>query len=138
MITMALNRDAEVVQWTSETYGVPYWPANLAIGLHDDRNLIVGSVLFHYYNGSNVELSFYGKNILTRQLARILALICIRHFNVNRVSVRTLKKRKRFVRGLLKLGFKVEGVARKYYGPTDGESAVLLVMFRDGIERFAK
>ncbi len=134
---MAFSNQEAVASWTAQTFNIPNYPVNMALGIYDPDGLIIGSVLFQDFNGSNVEISIFGDNVLTRDIIKKLALICLNHFRVNRLSARTLKKRKRLIRGLMKLGFKFEGVSRKYYGPTDAESAVRLVAFRDGLKRMA-
>lgn len=98
----------------------------MAVGLVDVlTGLLKGAVTFHDYNGSNVELSYWGPNSITRGAIKGLALFCFNSLKVNRVTVRTPRRNKAVTRGLPKLGFRAEGLLRRYYGPHRNDDAVI-------------
>ena len=133
--------DAAVASWYYEGMGYPYYKYDHAVGLidHPAGNL-VGAVLFHYWNGQDVEISYYGYRTMTLGIIRALARFTLATFNPSRVTVKTSKRNKQLIRGLQKLGFKLEGMQRRYYGPQDinRNIAVRLVMFKEQGEVLAK
>ena len=109
---------------------------NMSIGVIDTRNdHLVGAAMFYYWNGCNVELNYYGPGTPTLGIARTLAIIALRKFNVTRATLRTSCANNVIVRGMKKLGFVEEGTERDFYGI--GKDAQRLVIFRDGLTRLA-
>lgn len=111
-----------------------------AIGLVDGDRNIVGVVLFHGYNGFNVEISYYGKGLMLPGVIRYIASYVLATFNASRLTATISKRHKRLFRSLQKLGFALEGTQRRYYGKRDctRNVGVRLVMFREKIEHLAK
>ncbi len=77
-----------------------------------------------------------GPPIIMRCLARYTLLM----FNASRITVNTSKKNKRFIRSLIRFGFKLEGTSRRFYGLEDNNrnTAVRFVAFREDIEQVAR
>jgi RimJ/RimL family protein N-acetyltransferase len=134
---LVFNHDNEIANWTWQAFNMPPAPVNLAIGIIDETGTVVGSAIWQDFNGSNVEFSYYGKGTLKRGVVRAIASITLNRFNANRMTVRTMKKRKALLRSLPKIGFRFEGVMKQYYGPTEGETAVRFVLFKPDLERLA-
>lgn len=111
-----------------------------AIGLVDNNCNIVGGVFLHSYNGHNVDISYYGKNTMTLGVIRTLAQFIIKTFDASRLTAVTNKRNKQFVRALQKIGFKMEGAQRCYYGKQDTtrNTGIRLVLFRDKLDVLAK
>lgn len=111
-----------------------------ALGLLNRDGRLAGAVLFHHYNGSNVEMSYYGPNTATLGVFRCLMRFILLEFDASRLTVVTNKRNRRNIKGFQKLGFRLEGVSRCYYGKRDcaRNTAVRFVMFRDMIEKIAK
>ncbi len=132
--------DEQIAHFVFSTYCLTHMKFDRALGVIDNNGKLVGGVLFQHWNGPNVEISYYGKGTMTLGVIRCLAQFGIEVFSPARCTVNTSKRNKRFIRALLKLGFKVEGVARCYYGDVDcaRNTAVRLVIFRDGINRLAR
>lgn len=137
--SLLIGEDNLVATWAFETYKVFPIPINKAIGITDKDGKLAGAAIFHYYNGICVELSYYGKNTITVGVARALARVAVGVFNASRVTVITSKRNRSLMRGLLKIGFKLEGHQRCYYGPEDTNSntGVRFVMFRERINELA-
>ncbi len=110
-----------------------------AVGLIGPKGLC-GAALFHYWNGHNVELTYLGYDTITVGVLRGLARFAICTFNPSRVTVVTAKRNKRLIRTLQRVGLKVEGTQRCYYGPVDcvRNTGVRLVMFRDELNALAR
>lgn len=130
---LILDQDELVVDWAFTTFNIFRMPYNKAIGIIDEKGEIVGSILFQNYNGVNVELSYYGfYRTITPSIVKVIAKIAVGVFNVARLTVVTSKRNRRLINGLLKLGFKVEGTQRCYYGheDTNRNTGVRLVVFK--------
>lgn len=131
--------DEQIANFVFSTYCRFAMKFDRALGLVDSQGTVVGGVLFQHWNGPNIELSYYGKRTLTPGIIRCIAQFAVKEFNPARCTVNTSKRNKRLIRALLKLGFKVEGVARCYYGVDDcaKNTAVRMVMFRERINQIS-
>jgi RimJ/RimL family protein N-acetyltransferase len=132
--------DEEVAHWLFKIYEWPAFKFNKAIGLVDSEGILIGAVLYHNWNGNNVEIAYYGKGTMTLGIYRSLARYAILQFDASRLSAITSKKNRQLIKGLMKTGFKFEGTSRCYYGKQDcnRNTGVRLVAFRDVLERVAK
>lgn len=131
--------DETVAQHLFTSYGWKPFKYDRAVGLISNGKL-QGAVLFHCYNGSNVELSYYGNATMTSGVVRTIARFIIHTFNPSRLTVLTSKRNKRFIRSFQRLGFKLEGTQQRYYGARDcnRNTAVRFVMFRERIDVIAR
>ena len=131
--------DAVVADYLFKSYGSKPFKYDRAVGLLISGNL-QGAVLFHYFNGFNVEMSYYGKSTMTAGVVRTIARYIICTFSPSRLTVMTSKRNKRYIRAFQRLGFKLEGTQRCYYGERDCNRniAVRFVMFRDRIDEIAR
>jgi RimJ/RimL family protein N-acetyltransferase len=136
---LLLGEDSVIASWTFSTFNIFNAPINKALGIVDSKGQVVGSVLFQNFNGVNVELSYYGPRTLTYGIVKAIARVTVGCFNAARLTVVTSKRNKRLMRGLLKIGFKLEGVQRCYYGHEDNNrnTGVRFVMFRDRLSALA-
>ncbi len=131
--------DEHVAQAAFKTLGWTPFKYDRAIGLVVNGNL-QGAVIFHCFNGNNIDLSYYGKATLTAGVVRTIAKFILHAFNPSRLTVMTSKRNKRYIRSFQRLGFKLEGMQRCYYGHKDcnRNTAVRFVMFRERIEQIAR
>lgn len=132
--------DEQVASYIFDLYKQPPMKFDKAIGLVSHEGKLLGGILFQCWNGHNVELSYYGDGTMTPGIIRCIARISLTTFNVSRVTVTTGKRNKRFIKSLQKIGFRLEGAQRCYYGARDctRNTAVRFVMFRDRIEQIAR
>jgi RimJ/RimL family protein N-acetyltransferase len=132
--------DEQVAKWTYSYWNAFALPYNKAIGLVDNEGNLIGGVLFQNWNGPNIELSYYGEKTMTPGIVRAIARVALNEFDVARITALTSKKNRRFIRGLFKLGFRLEGMQRCFYGKRDcnRNTAVRCVAFREQIEKVAK
>lgn len=128
-----IGDDLRVYQWVVDVYKIYAKPFNKTVGIVDDKGNLLGAAIFHNFNGFSLELSYYGKRTLSVGIVRALSRIAVGCFNASRVTVVTSKKNKALMRGLLKIGFRLEGAQRCYYGHDDNarNTAVRFVLFRD-------
>ena len=138
-IGLLLHHDAFVAQYLFKNHVSPPMGYDQAVGIMVDGQL-AGGILFQGWNGSNVELSYYGTGTMTPGIIKCLARILISTFNVSRVTVHVNQRNRSFLRSLQRLGFGVEGTQRRFYGRTDirRNTAVRLVMFRERLEKLCQ
>lgn len=137
---LLLGDDDKVANWAFSTFGFYPTRVDRALGIIDSNKALVGAILFQNYNGTNVELSYYGPHTLTPGIVKAIAKVAIVEFNAARVTVVTSKKNKRLMRVLQRFGFKLEGAQRRYYGHRDcaRHVGVRFVMFREEIDKIAR
>lgn len=138
--SLLFGMDSMVAQALFQKYGWPMFEYARAVGIMDEQKQLVGVALWHNWNTANVDFSYYGHGTLTMGLVRALARYAITEFDASRVTVLVMKKRKRYLKTVLKFGFKCEGVQRCYYGKQDNmrNTAVRLVLFREELEKLAR
>lgn len=137
MNRLIFGHDAEIAAWAFRTFQRIPTPCVMAIGIIDPAGAVKGAVLFQEWNGCNIELSWFGPNTVTRGILRQVMTVVLDKFNVQRVTVRTMRRNKALVRSLPKLGWKYEGMMPGFYGPARGDAAVVFGLYRDGIARLA-
>lgn len=137
---LLIGHDAAVASYLFAFYSQPQMHYDRALGLIGSGGSLVGAVLFHNWNGANVEISYYGHNTMTPGILRCLARFIINEFDPARLTATTSKKNKQFMRSLQRFGFKLEGAQRCFYGKHDcvRNTGVRFVMFRDRLEQIAK
>ncbi len=132
------GQDARVAAWMFEVSGSAPMLYNLAVGLSEDGGeTLSGGIMFTNFNGSDVEVHFYGPGLLKSRAVRTIFYIAATTFNVNRLTVHTRKLH--MARGCIKLGAEYEGRIKRLYGPSDDEcdSGWRFVFWRERIEKLA-
>lgn len=138
---LLLDRAEDIQAWVFETYQRRLMKYDLVIGVLDDESKnLVGAMMFYGFNGSNVNLDYYGENSLTPGIVRTICYIVIYDFNASRLTVVTSQKNKRLIRSLKHIGFRIESYKKYYYGPTDTRKhvGVELVAYKDAICRVGR
>lgn len=135
---LLLGDDARVAAWAFGTFQLHPTPYNGAIGIVDSDGKIVGAGLYQNFNGANIEGSYYGRSTLTAGIVRALIKGALA-FDPSRLTVVTAKKNRKLIRALQRIGFRLEGAQRRYYGSRDcpRNTGVRLVMFREDMDRMA-
>ncbi len=139
-IGLLLDSDALVAEKLFASYGQAQYKYDKCLGLVHATRGLVGAALLHNWNGSNVELSYYGENTLSCGVIRCLARYIVCTFDPSRLTVTVGKRRKRFQRALMRLGFRLEGTQRCYYGKRDctRNTGIRFVMFRVRLDELAR
>lgn len=133
------NHDDAVAVAVFNYYGSPPLKYDKCLGIVKGE-ILVGGIFFTNWNGFNVELGYYGEKTLTLGVVRMIARYSIATFDPSRLSITTSKRNRQLIAALLRMGFKLEGIQRCYYGKEDTRrnTGVKLVMFRDRLEQIAK
>ena len=130
------GHDKVVADWASKQFAKPlqnwYW----ALGIIDKDGILVGAATFHDYNESNVELCFWGPDTLRLNIVRGIMAFCFHTLKVNRITCRTPRQNKVVIQGLPKLGFRMEGVMKHYYGPVKRLDAIMFGLLKADSVRF--
>src|SRR5277367_6087947 len=125
--------DEAVAKWLFEWLQRPLYKYDRAVGIVNSSGALVGAVLYQNWNGPNVEISYYGKKTLTLGIVRCLARYTLTSFDPARLTAITSKRNRQFMKALQKLGFRLEGIQRCYYGKRDcnRNTGVRFVAFRE-------
>lgn len=136
---LLVGEDKLIAGWAFKNFNIAPYPVDRAVGIVDQDGKLLGAALFHFCTGYNVELSYYGPRTLTVGIVHILATITAEMFNASRCTVVTSKRNRRLMKSLVKLGFRLEGTQRCYFGHKDNarNTGVRFVMFRDRINQLA-
>lgn len=139
-IGLLLGSDAAIAEKLFASNKQPQYKYDRCVGLVDNSKGLVGAILFHNWNGSNVELSYYGHGTLTLGVIRCLARYINCTFDPSRLTVTVSKRQKTLQRSVQRLGFKLEGTQRCYYGKIDctRNTGIRFVMFRDRLDVLAR
>lgn len=133
---LVTGADHIVAEWAQDRLGPMLFSSYRAFGVADDDGQLRGAMLFHDYNGSNIEITIYGPGCIRR------ALICYAFdyaFRVNRaerLTARTRRGNARMRKMLPKLGFIYEGTSKHYYGPNRGDDALNYALFPPAAARW--
>lgn len=136
---LLFGQDTIVAKWVFHTFNLYEMPFNQAIGIVSPQGVLVGGILFHNFNGVNVELAYYGPGTMTLGIIRSIAKIALKTFNAARLTVVTSKRNRRFINAMLKLGFRLEGTQRCYFGhdDTNKNTGVRLALFKEQLTLIA-
>ncbi len=135
---LVLGQDAAIAEWAKDKYDCGLPACTHALGIVDSAGNIRGAATLHYYGGANIELCYWGPRTVTRGIARQIAHICFYGLRASRVTCRTQRSNKIVTRHLSKLGFRYEGLARHYYGPSKQQDAVLFGITLDDAARLLR
>lgn len=137
---LLIGDDERVASWAFSTFQRYPTRVDRALGvLGPDKNLI-GAILLQNFNGTNIELSYYGPHTLSLGIVRAIARIIVLEFNAARLTVVTTKKNKHLMRSLQRFGFCLEGAQRRYFGHRDCSRnvGIRFVLFREEIDKIAR
>jgi hypothetical protein len=134
-VELLYGHDAVVIAWVERRYGFKFVPPCVALGIGDGSE-IVGAVLWNDFSGPNIEGSCVGEaRCFTRSIIREAFRYPFVQLGCQRVTVH-IRRSNAKVRGLaLRLGFRPEGLMRRYYGDDD---AAVYGLLRAEAERWVR
>ncbi len=112
-------------------------PPYVAIGGVDNGELVIGAV-FNNWNKANLDISLYGPGAITRGAIRAIYHYVFKQSKATRLSAITRRSNKLMRQKLHKLGFREEGVSKRYFGPRRADDAFRYVLFPQDAERWMK
>ena len=124
------DQDGSIAAWLFSTAQWTPMLHNVMLGLVDEDGTLKGAAMFTGYNGTDVELHFYGPGLITKRIFRQLAQLSFGFFNVARLTIKT--RNPDMIRACTKFGGVFEAKLKRIYGPTDDEenTAHQFVFFR--------
>jgi hypothetical protein len=134
---LLVGEDEYVANWSNTFFNVFPIKYDRVIGVIDEERSLVGAIFFHNFNGVNVELGYYGPKTLSLGIVRSICRIVISEFKASRLTVVTSRRKKHLIKSLIKIGFRIEGVQRRFYGDRDchRNTATRLVAFHEDVCR---
>lgn len=133
---LVFGHDAEVGAWAAEKLNIPLSPPYVAIGVADNGEL-KGAAVYNNWNRWQVELSFYGPGCINRQVIRAFLLAYpFDDLGAGRLTARTRRSNKLMQRLFPRFGFEMEGVLKRFYGPTKADDAFMYRLDRQAAERW--
>lgn len=122
---LLFGHDQTVADWVSKKWGKPIPPWYFAIGILDKEGILKGGATFHNFNGSNIELCYYGPQTFSKDVVKGINQFVFGHLKANRLTISVPRKNKLLVKSVARMGFKVEGVLRHFYGPYNRDDAIV-------------
>lgn len=137
---LLLACDEQVAAQLFAAHKQPAFKFDRCLGLIDNDKKLIGAILFHDWNGFNIELSYYGEKTLSPGIIRCIARFIICTFDASRLTVVVSKRRRKLMRSLQRFGFKLEGHQRCYYGKQDNarNTGIRFVLFRERLDQLAR
>ncbi len=122
-----------IAEWFGRNVGKEQHPPYSAMGWEDERGLI-SAVLFNDFNGSNIEFHMVGKN--SRQLIRSILRYAFVQLDVQRLTAKPARSNPHMRDVLKRIGFELEGVMKRYYGPKPSDDAFVFRLDRYRAEKW--
>lgn len=129
-MNLLFGHDKTVADWASKQFGSPLRNWYFALGVIDSAGALVGAASFHDFNGSNIELCWYGPGAMTPTILRGLMKFAFIDLKCARVTARTPRQNKAVTRALPRFGFNCEGVAKHYFGPVKRLDAIMFGLLK--------
>lgn len=133
---LLFGHDTAVADFVGRINGKPFHEPYTAIGLTRADGQLIGGFVFTGYTGDCVEMSLAGPATISRSSWAMVADYVFRQMGCSRLQVHTRKdNNKRVKRTATRLGFHMEGTARRYYGDHD---ALVYSLTADQLPKFRR
>jgi len=109
-----------VVPYVSDATGHQYTRVCGSIGIVSDSGRLMGGILLTDYTGHGVDMTIAGRGCLNSDVWFIVGECVFGKLGCERLSITTARSNKMVRRLAPKVGFRYEGIARRYYGTEDG------------------
>jgi len=113
------GHDARVIEWASQLMDGEIGNPQVAHGVIDKDGSLIGALIYGEYDGHNVEMSFTGTRGFTPSVLKFIFEYPFNELKCGRMWARIRKSNKKMKKLLPRVGFKFEGVERKYYKDED-------------------
>lgn len=123
--------------WYANKLKFDFSPPFSAVGFLNE-NGIQGAALFSDYNGSNIEMHYYGPRCVTRQNFKVVLDYVFNQLKCNRFTVKPYRKDKILIDIVKRLGFIYEGELKNYYGIKSEEDAIIYYMTKIEANKWIK
>lgn len=132
------GQDQVVADWAGQAFGKPFLQPLSAFGITEADGLLKGAVIFNDFQGknANIEMTYFGPGTISRGIIRALAAYAFIQNNVSRVTCKTRRDNVIARKILPRLGFKFEGVLKRYWGTEKGSDALIFMLDRNSAKRW--
>lgn len=119
------GHDEVVAQWTREKMGLALHPPYTALGVIDHEGTLRGSLVFHDWNGANIEITIYLPRALQRGIIKAAFQYAFVQVGAIRLTAKVRRDNVPMRKLLPRLGFAFEATLKSYYGPKRENDALL-------------
>ena len=138
MIVIA-DRPEAVAAWVAGQLGIQLTLPLQAIGFAAENGRLLGGAVFTGFNGFNVDITIAGHGCMTRGNLQTVYTYVFGQLGCERMTAR-VRRSNLPMRRLLEthpwLGFRQEGMQRRYWGPTEHDDVIVYGVLRSDF-RFA-
>lgn len=135
---LLIGHDETVARWLGDRLGVTFVAPFAAIGVIDGEGRLCAGWLVNGYNGSNGDLTVYAPGLMTRRTIRACYTHLFIDLQLTRATSRVRRDNAVQRKNLPRIGFSLECVARRYYGPRKRDDAFVFVLFSGDAARWLK
>ncbi len=127
---LVFGHDKTVADWAAKKLGSEFAAPYTAWGVIDGKGELVGALIFNeFQRGGNISLSLVGGAAIRRGIMRTAARYVFTQLGCTRCTARTRRNNTR-MRKILGRSWEFEGTAKKWFGPTKNDDALVFVMHR--------
>jgi RimJ/RimL family protein N-acetyltransferase len=125
MTELLYGFDDDVAEFVGKNLDRQYSKPYTAIGVLDEKGVLVGGVLFTDYTGPNAEITIYGPHLMTRKVIRAAFTYVFEELKCHRLTARTRRDNRLMCKLLPRLGFDYEATLKHYFGPNRCDDALI-------------
>jgi hypothetical protein len=119
MLQFVTHKSQQVAGWAASKMGARVIEPFYALGVEDEFGDPKGAFIFSEFTRHNVELTVYAPGALKRHIVRGVFSYAFNQLGVDRITVRCPAAKKELNELQEHLGFKFEGILRRFYGDDD-------------------
>lgn len=130
MSGLAFGCDDAVAEWVSQRIKSKVHKPYVAVGVVRDGKLCGGVVLNGWLGpDANVDITIASERGFSRGAIREIYDLAFGQLKASRITAHTKRSNKAMQRLLPRLGFKFEGMARRYFGAKRADDALIFALF---------
>jgi hypothetical protein len=138
-VIVIADRHEAIALWVGDKLGIRFAPPLQAIGFAADNGWLRGGAVFTGFNGCNIDITIAGHGCMTRSNLQTVYTYVFGQLGCERMTAR-VRRSNLPMRRLLEthpwLGFRQEGMQRRYWGPTEHDDVIVYGVLRSDF-RFA-
>jgi hypothetical protein len=119
VLQFVTDKSEQVAAWAAKKMGARVIEPFYALGVEDEFGDPRGAFIWSEFTRHNVELTVYAPGALKRHIVRGVFKYAFNELGVTRITVRCPASNKDLNKLQEHLGFKFEGIMRRFYGDDD-------------------
>ena len=125
-----------IAHWYINNQKLPVCPPYSAMLWANDSGPVCAAI-FNCFNGSSIEVHFYGPKGLTRQVLHDIAMYVYLQLRCN-ILIAKIPRANTFKKYLSRIGFKYCAIIPSYFGPHRSGDAIMYYAKKDNILKWIK